>query len=225
MPRSSTFRFWKFIVAALTLATFSIFLIQKYSDVFGLTTEKTRQTEILKMEKKPENPCPTTICSKEHFSFYIQSGAGNVIPPKICFRNELILGSAKKNAGVGINVAIIKGQTGEIIRTGHYDMYGGDVKPLVEFLKTIETGSIVLIASYDEPASKLNEEARELILDLGSSSIKTLGFRDNWIFVGGKGATVQSPFEKHLKNELKNNKYDGWPELIEISGCIPKYPA
>ncbi|KAK7891772.1 hypothetical protein WMY93_023735 [Mugilogobius chulae] len=169
------------------------------------------------------NPCPTTICPDGQFSFFLQSGGANVIPPKICFRNQLVLGRAKKNSGVGINAAIFNGETGELIETGNYDMWAGEVKPLTDLLKRTKTGSIVLMASYDEPASKLDEEARKLILELGSSSVKTLGFRDNWVFVGGKGANVQSPFEKIIKNEQPKNKYDGWPEVIDLSGCIPKY--
>lgn len=43
---------------------------------------------------------------------------------------------------------------------------------------------------------RLNEDARKLIAELGSSSVKSLGFRDNWVFVGGKGASVQNNFEK-----------------------------
>uniref|UniRef100_A0A3B4AUG2 ILEI/PANDER domain-containing protein n=1 Tax=Periophthalmus magnuspinnatus TaxID=409849 RepID=A0A3B4AUG2_9GOBI len=115
----------------------------------------------------------------------------------------------KKNAGVGINAVIING------------LY---VNPLIELLKTTETGSIVLMASYDEASSKLNDEARELILNLGSSFVKSLGFRDNWIFVGGKGAEVNKTFEKHMKHDPQNNKYEFWPELIDLTGCIPKYP-
>jgi len=43
---------------------------------------------------------------------------------------------------------------------------------------------------------RLDEEARNLIADLGSSSISILGFRDNWVFVGGKGIKTKSPFEQ-----------------------------
>lgn len=43
---------------------------------------------------------------------------------------------------------------------------------------------------------RLNDDARHRISDLGSSVIKTLGFRDNWIFVGGKGIRTKSPFEQ-----------------------------
>lgn len=43
---------------------------------------------------------------------------------------------------------------------------------------------------------RLNDEARKLVADLGSSVISNLGFRDNWIFVGGKGIKTKSPFEQ-----------------------------
>ncbi len=44
--------------------------------------------------------------------------------------------------------------------------------------------------------NRLNDEARNLIADLGSTSISILGFRDNWVFVGGKGIKTKSPFEQ-----------------------------
>lgn len=28
---------------------------------------------------------------------------------------------------------------------------------------------------------------------------------------------------QHMKNDREKNVYDGWPELIELEGCIPKY--
>jgi hypothetical protein len=31
---------------------------------------------------------------------------------------------------------------------------------------------------------------------LGSTSITSLGFRDNWVFCGGKGIKTKSPFEQ-----------------------------
>lgn len=222
MVRPSVFRLWKFIAAALSVAVFSTLLLQKYSDVFNSAAIKSPVIETLKIEAKPVTPCPSVVCPLDHFSFFIQSGAANVIAPKICFQNEIVLGAAKQNSGGGINVVIINGKTGAVLKTGHYNMWSGDVVPLIDFLKKIDTGSIVLMASFDEPATKLNEEARTLILDLGSSKIKTVGFRDNWIFVGGKGANVKSTFEKHLSHS-EDDKYSGWPEIIDISGCIPKY--
>ncbi|KAM3609171.1 uncharacterized protein V6R79_010661 [Siganus canaliculatus] len=167
--------------------------------------------------------CTTRTCPDDQFSFFIRSGAANAVAPKICVDNSVVLGSVLNNAGVGINIVVMNGKTGGILKVDSFDMYGGDVNSLIAFLKAIEEGSVVLMASYDEPSSKLNEEAKKLIADLGSSNVQSLGFRDNWVFVGGKGASVKSSFEKHLKNDGKNNKYENWPELIELQGCIPRY--
>lgn len=43
---------------------------------------------------------------------------------------------------------------------------------------------------------RMTDEARTLIVEFGSSKIKILGFRDNWIFAGGKGFSRESPFEQ-----------------------------
>ncbi|XP_030282370.1 protein FAM3C-like isoform X5 [Sparus aurata] len=138
-------------------------------------------------------------------------------------KGPTVLGMIQNNAGEGLNIVIMNGKTGNITKTGHYNMYNNEVEPLIKFLKSIEDGSVVLIASWDEPSSNLNDEAKKLIADLGSSVVNSLGFRDNWLFVGGKGATVKSNFEKHLKNDPNLNKYEHWPELLELKGCIPKY--
>ncbi|XP_067248184.1 protein FAM3C isoform X2 [Chanodichthys erythropterus] len=118
------------------------------------------------------------------------------------------------------NAEIVR-KTGELTKTDSFDMWSGDVNLLIKFLKEIEDGSIVMMATFDDPATKLNEEARNLIADLGSSSIGILGFRDNWVFVGGKGIKTKSPFEQHIKNNAETNKYEGWPEVLEMEGCIP----
>ncbi|MGH0128623.1 UNVERIFIED_CONTAM: hypothetical protein FKN15_058452 [Acipenser sinensis] len=114
-----------------------------------------------------------------------------------------LMSGVKNNVGRGLNLALVNGRTGELMDTKFYDMWGGDVKPLIEFLKTIQDGTVVLIATFDDGATKLNDEARKLLGELGSTSIATLGFRDNWIFVGGKGIKTKSPFEQVNDNCLK----------------------
>ncbi|KAI4785316.1 hypothetical protein KUCAC02_037839, partial [Chaenocephalus aceratus] len=69
----------------------------------------------------------------------------------------------------------------------------------------------------------LNADARQLISELGSVLVKSLAFRDSWVFVGGKGASADRTLEKHSKNDGATNKYDQWPEMVELQGCIPKY--
>lgn len=164
----------------------------------------------------------TKACPEAHFAFKIASGAASVVGPRFCLEDKLIMSSVRNNVGRGINIALVDGRTGETVKTDSFDMWGGDVVPFIKFLKEIEEGTIVMMASFDDPATKLNDEARKLIADLGSSSISNVKFRDNWIFVGGKGIKTKSPFEQHIKNSAETNKFDGWPDVLEMEGCIPQ---
>lgn len=42
----------------------------------------------------------------------------------------------------------------------------------------------------------MNDEARKLFEELGSTVVKELAFRDSWVFVGAKGIENKSPFEQ-----------------------------
>ncbi|XP_064450629.1 protein FAM3D isoform X3 [Mirounga angustirostris] len=145
-------------------------------------------------------PCPDNF-----FAFKISSGAANVVGPKMCFENLVIMSPVKNNVGRGLNIALVN-----------------DVNLLVKFLKKIPEGTLVLMASYDDPGTKMNDETRKLLSSLGSSYANQLGFRDSWVFLGAKDLKDKSPFEQFLKNNPDTNKYDGWPELLELEGCVPQ---
>ncbi|KAJ4924989.1 hypothetical protein JOQ06_003936 [Pogonophryne albipinna] len=162
------------------------------------------------------------LCPAGHWAFKMASGAASVVGPRICLDDKLLMSGVKNNVGRGINIALINGKTGDLINTAFFDMWGGDVAPFIKLVKEIEDGTIVMMASFDDAATKLNDEARKLIADLGSSIVSTLGFRDNWIFVGGKGIKTKSPFEQHIKNSAGTNKFEGWPEVLEMEGCVPQ---
>lgn len=49
---------------------------------------------------------------------------------------------------------------------------------------------------YDSFYYRLNDEARALIAELGSSYISQIKFRDNWLFVGGKKTINQVSYEE-----------------------------
>nr|XP_049616609.1 protein FAM3C isoform X3 [Syngnathus scovelli] len=136
-------------------------------------------------------PCPAG-----QFAFKMASGAASVVGPKMCLEDKMLMSAVKNNVGRGINIALVNGRTGELNKTDFFDMWAGNVAPLIQFLKGIEDGTVVMMASFDDPSTKLNDEARKLIADLGSSAINNVGFRDNWIFVGGKGIKTKSPFEQ-----------------------------
>nr|XP_020455121.1 protein FAM3C isoform X2 [Monopterus albus] len=161
-------------------------------------------------------------CPPEHFAFKIASGAATVVGPRICLEDQVLMSGVKNNVGRGINIALVNGKTGAVINTASFDMWGGEVAPFLKFLKEIEDGTIVMMASFDDAATKMNDETRKLIGELGSTSVGNLGFRDNWVFVGGKGIKTKSPFEQLIKNSADTNKFEGWPEVLEMEGCIPQ---
>ncbi|KAM4894089.1 protein FAM3D [Sylvia borin] len=174
-------------------------------------------------EKLPRNKCGNQkSCPQNYFAFKIISGAANVVGPSICFEDLVLMSSVKNNIGRGLNIALVNGTTGQLLKTNTFDMYSGDVTKLQVFLQGIKRGTFVLIASYDDPATKMNDKVRAQFTELGSSHVGELRFRDNWVFLGAKGLMNKSPFEKHIKNDQKTNKYEGWPELLEMEGCAPR---
>ncbi|XP_048403666.1 protein FAM3A-like isoform X2 [Stegostoma tigrinum] len=163
-----------------------------------------------------------THCTANHFPFKIISGAANIVGPSICFNDKPLMTSVKNNIGKGLNIALVNASSGNLITTDFFDMWTGNIKLLVDFLHQVKPGTIVLLASFDEPATKLTDEVRTLFSELGSSLVHDVKFRDNWIFVGAKPIKEKSPFEQILKNDRAKNKYGNWPEAVEMEGCIPR---
>ncbi|XP_069738390.1 protein FAM3A, partial [Phaenicophaeus curvirostris] len=157
-----------------------------------------------------------------HFAFRLLSGAANVIGPRICLEGRELMSSGKNNVGRGLNIALVNGVSGALIAAQAFDMWAGDNEELLKFLRPLHEGTLVLVASYDDPATKLTEETRRLFGELGSAAAKELGFRDSWVFVGAKGVQDRSPFEQHVRNSRSSNKYEGWPEALEMGGCVPR---
>uniref|UniRef100_A0A8B9YXA6 FAM3 metabolism regulating signaling molecule D n=1 Tax=Bos mutus grunniens TaxID=30521 RepID=A0A8B9YXA6_BOSMU len=144
-------------------------------------------------------------CPDNFFAFKIVSGAANVVGPTMCFEDQTIMSPVKNNVGRGLNVVLVD-----------------DASLLTKFLKEISEDMLVLVASYDDPGTKMNDEIRKLFSNLGSTHAKQLGFRDSWVFLGAQNLKSKSPFEQFLKNNPETNKYDGWPELLELEGCVPR---
>ncbi|XP_063792595.1 protein FAM3A isoform X2 [Pseudophryne corroboree] len=161
-------------------------------------------------------------CPDKHLAFRVVSGAANVIGPKICLEDKMLMSSVQNNVGRGLNIALVNGVNGELIEAKCFDMWEGDVSQLMNFLRPLHEGTLVLLASYDDPATKMTEDARKLIGELGSTSSKDVAFRDSWVFVGAKGVQDKSPFEQLIKNSKSTNKYEGWPEAVELEGCVPQ---
>lgn len=212
------------LILVFCLAVFLAFQLLEINMDFKLGSMMSRSVPVNEGPTKPlRHKCGLSKgCPPAHFSFKMASGAASVVGPRICLEDKLLMSGVKNNVGRGLNIALVDGRTGDVIKTEFFDMWAGDVAPLIKFLKEVEDGTVVMMASFDDPSTKLNDEARKMIADLGSSSVSNLGFRDNWIFVGGKGIKTKSPFEQHIKNSADTNKFEGWPEVLEMEGCIPQ---
>nr|XP_008510134.1 PREDICTED: protein FAM3A-like [Equus przewalskii] len=50
-------------------------------------------------------------CPEEHLAFRMVSGAANVIGPKICLEDKMLMSSVKDNVGRGLNIALVNGES------------------------------------------------------------------------------------------------------------------
>uniref|UniRef100_A0A8C4VN54 ILEI/PANDER domain-containing protein n=1 Tax=Gopherus evgoodei TaxID=1825980 RepID=A0A8C4VN54_9SAUR len=126
-------------------------------------------------------------CPEQRLAFRLVSGAANVIGPKICLEDEMLMSSVKNNVGRGLNMALVNGEEG---RGEHCCGALGrpeDVNELLKFIRMLHEGTLVFVASYDDPATKWVWETWRIFSELGSSVAKELGFRDSWVFMGVKG--------------------------------------
>lgn len=220
MRPSGLFRLLAFIFVLIT----SLIFIRSYISLSMKTIRLPRwldppskKTRVVKVKCDLSKPCLDNF-----FAFKILSGAANVVGPSICFEDHMIMSPVKDNVGRGLNIALVNGTTGKVLSHASFDMYSGDPELLVKFLKAVPEDVLVLVASYDDPGTKMNDELRKLFSNLGSSYAKQLGFRDSWVFLGARDISNKSPFEQYLKNTPDTNKYEGWPELLELEGCVPR---
>ncbi|KAM9650727.1 protein FAM3C isoform 2-T7 [Trichechus inunguis] len=83
--------------------------------------------------KPPRYKCGISkACPEKHFAFKMASGAANVVGPKICLEDNVLMSGVKNNVGRGINVALANGKTGEVLDTKYFDMWGGVPQGTVE---------------------------------------------------------------------------------------------
>ncbi|XP_028853831.1 protein FAM3D-like isoform X2 [Denticeps clupeoides] len=161
-------------------------------------------------------------CPGDEFAFYLKSGIANILGPRICFEGKIIMSGVMNNIKRGMNIVLVNGGTGKVEKFESFDMYSGNVEDLLVFLKEIRKETLVLVASFDDASTILTDEVRNIFANLGSKEIETLGFRDAWVFAGAHTIQGNSIYEKILKNNETNNKYNGWPDLVDLGDCFPK---
>ncbi|XP_067931646.1 protein O-linked-mannose beta-1,2-N-acetylglucosaminyltransferase 1-like isoform X2 [Watersipora subatra] len=175
-------------------------------------------------------PCPVRqSCEPQQFSYFVQSGQGINQGPIICYNNELVMGAGLKDKtwNRGANIVVIHPDFKTVMDRKSFDLYDS-VDNCMEMAKYLSTyvpfKAQILLASFDDMSANLCKSVRTLLNQYGSSIIKDLKFRENYVLVGEKGLPGNFGFEKR---EPLNNKE--WPiGPVNVSGCAshpisPKY--
>ncbi|XP_054639649.1 protein FAM3C [Dunckerocampus dactyliophorus] len=191
------------VVLVLTWATseHSVHIQQRARQLLGM--ESADQTGV-KVQPKASSPPPkcglSRACPPHHFAVHVRSGAADVVGPKICFDGKIIMSHILNNVGPGLNVVVINGDTAAVEKSGYLNMKAGIPEDILAYLKEIKSGHIVIVASYGDVTTKMTEEMREIFTDMGSALIKSVSYRDNWVFAGRGGTgNGSSAFEKHAE--------------------------
>ncbi|KAM9800737.1 protein FAM3C-like [Syngnathus typhle] len=194
---------------------------QRARDLLGM--ESAAQFKLKFQSKTPPPQCNLSRnCPPDHFAIHMQSGAANVVGPKICFDGKIIMSHVLNNVGPGLNIVVVNSENGAVDRCGYLNMKDGVPEDILAYLKEIKPGEIVIVASFDDATTKMTKEMREIFVGMGSALIESVRYRDNWVFAGRGGAASRSSFEKRSANDDASNLYDGWPVAVEVGGCFPR---
>ncbi|KAM3837211.1 protein FAM3B [Vipera latastei] len=164
-------------------------------------------------------------CLPGNYAYRIVSGGGKERFPKICFEDKLLLSKQEGNAGRGINIAIVDYKTGKVAAANYFDMWTGEFSiPMTDFLNKAPQKSLIFIVTHDDGSTKLNEDGKKAIAELGSKEIWNLKFRSGWVFLAAKGFKLPENIQKEkiIHSDNSQNRYSGWPTEIQIEGCIPR---
>uniref|UniRef100_H0Z4B5 FAM3 metabolism regulating signaling molecule B n=1 Tax=Taeniopygia guttata TaxID=59729 RepID=H0Z4B5_TAEGU len=138
------------------------------------------------------SPCPP-----ENFAYRILSGGGKQRRPTICFEDEELINAGNHVAGSGINIAIVNYKTGKFMSTNFFEMWAGDhSREMMDFIRKAPEGTLLLMATHDDGSTRLNEDTKKLVEELGSKEIKNIKFRSSWVFIAAKGFKLPDNIQK-----------------------------
>ncbi|KAE8621396.1 hypothetical protein XENTR_v10004814 [Xenopus tropicalis] len=182
------------------------------------------QKPVLKAPNPKRQKCDIWVsCAPNQLAYRIRTGGAKDIMPEVCLDDNMLI--TGKNSNRGINIAVISSETWKLVETKTFDMYEGDFSgPMIEYLNKIPKGALVMVATHDDAATKLNDPAKKAFEDLGSKEVRNLRFRSAWAFISFKGSQIPDNIEKEKINHSdgSKNRYSGWPAEIQIDGCLPK---
>ncbi|NXA62743.1 FAM3B protein, partial [Mohoua ochrocephala] len=162
------------------------------------------------------SPCPPG-----NFAYRILSGGGKQRRAKICFEDEHALYCEERCLGLAQKQQLSSNQ-GLLFccvtdSTDHS-------REMMDFIRNAPEGTLLLMATHDDGSTKLKNDTKNLVEELGSKEIKNIKFRSSWVFIAAKGFKLPDNIQKEKINhsDQKKNRYNGWPAEIQIEGCIPR---
>ncbi|NXO54725.1 FAM3B protein, partial [Aramus guarauna] len=198
----------------------------------ALLSEETITTSIANLKdlgKKPVLRAPVpkrqkcdhwSPCSPGNYAYRILSGGGKGKLAKICFEDELASGQMHSTDTVFISIPDLLAKRRIIGSVIDSTEHSGE---MTAFIKSAPEGSLLLMVTHDDGSTRLKNDAKKLVEELGSKEIRNMKFRSSWAFIAAKGFKLPDDLEKEKINYSdKNNRYGGWPAEIQIEGCIPK---
>uniref|UniRef100_A0A8B9FWZ0 Family with sequence similarity 3 member B n=1 Tax=Amazona collaria TaxID=241587 RepID=A0A8B9FWZ0_9PSIT len=163
-------------------------------------------------------------CSPGSYAYRILSGGGRGKLAKICFEDELLISEEKGNVGRGINIAIVN-LCGMFVMYDQFVINSTDHSgEMMAFIKNAPEESLLLMVTHDDGSTRLKNDAKKSVEELGSKEIWNMKFRSSWAFIAAKGFKLPDDIQKEKINhsDQKKNRYNGWPAEIQIEGCIPR---
>ncbi|NWT92831.1 FAM3B protein, partial [Urocynchramus pylzowi] len=164
------------------------------------------------------SPCPPG-----NFAYRILSGGGKQRRAKICFEDEDALYCEQRclglaQGGSSWNVMCVPGITSCVIYSTDHS------REMMDFIRKAPEGTLLLMATHDDGSTRLKDDAKKLVEELGSKEIKNIKFRSSWVFIAAKGFKLPDNIQKEKINhsDQTKNRYKGWPAEIQIEGCIPR---
>ncbi|XP_077386032.1 protein FAM3C isoform X1 [Festucalex cinctus] len=211
------------VVLVVTWAVSRDYARMRHSARHPLGMKSVAQFKVKSQPTKPSPKCNLSrMCPPDQFAIHVRSGTANVVGPRICFDGKIIMSHILNNVGPGLNIVVINSENGAVDRCGYLNMSDGVPEDILEYLKEIKPGEIVIVASFDDVTTKMTKEMREIFVGMGSALIESVSYRDNWVFAGRGDAANSSSFEKRAANDDQSNVYDGWPMAVEVGGCFPR---
>ncbi|NXQ72937.1 FAM3B protein, partial [Quiscalus mexicanus] len=128
-------------------------------------------------------------CPPGNFAYRILSGGGKQRRPKICFEDEDALYCEQRCLAVLFWLFCYSNHMCYYDSTDHS-------REMMDFIRKAPEGTLLLMATQDDGSTRLKDDAKKLVEELGSKEIKNIKFRSSWVFIAAKGFTLPDNIQK-----------------------------